>query len=303
MAAPRAYEMLEFTYFDMVGEGDRLPAPFYLGLGKAFSDDYRSERHAAMPGFGVVKISLSEGGVIRVGQRGDSRLAPGEATLRTVGEQEVNDGYDPAHHGAWEFLGIMFHGAAALEMLHGLQNRFGHRYPLSVNDTVVRQLSQMARQPSHNLPMTAVEGMKLINDLMLALGRAAEKTGANQVRMSLVQSVERTIQDNLDRDLTIEELAEAHEVSREHLTRQFRRELGVSPHHYIAEKRVREACQLLQYSNLTIAQVIANLGFASRQTFYRTFRRVVGKTPSEYRRAIENPGSAHFADEAVLRRG
>ncbi len=67
------FRMIDYAWFRITGQIPSLPAPYYLGRGVAFNPEYRSEKHTAMVGHGVLKISLSDGGVFR--RHGDSTPA------------------------------------------------------------------------------------------------------------------------------------------------------------------------------------------------------------------------------------
>jgi AraC-like DNA-binding protein len=53
---------------------------------------------------------------------------------------------------------------------------------------------------------------------------------------------------------------------------------------YLRRYRIRQACELLKNTNLSITQVAAAVGFSESAHFSRTFQREVGMTPRAYRR-------------------
>ncbi|MEW6355581.1 MAG: AraC family transcriptional regulator [Planctomycetota bacterium] len=58
---------------------------------------------------------------------------------------------------------------------------------------------------------------------------------------------------------------------------------GMSPCRWIAQARVRKACELLAQSDASIVDIAVNVGFGSRCHFHRVFHKVVGTTPGRYR--------------------
>ena len=60
---------------------------------------------------------------------------------------------------------------------------------------------------------------------------------------------------------------------------------------FLAERRIREACQILSdeslMKNYTIEAIAANLGFKSRTNFISVFKRVTGLTPTQFKNHIE----------------
>ncbi len=271
-----------YAWFRISGQIPSLPTPYYVGRGVAFREDYRSEKHRPMPGYAVIKISLSDGGLIRYRDQRQRRLSAGQATIRAVGEMEANDGYDPTYRGEWSFLGLIFRGDAAISTVRGFVGRYGYVSDFPLESPVMRRLLALCDQPNHSLEMSASEGMHLINEVLATLVRHAERDTVTTTRLKVAQSVERTIVDQLERNFSVDELSEIHGLSREHLTRIFTQEYGMPPHQYMLEMKVREAGRLLRHTRTPIKSVIRTLGFTHR-TFYRVFRQATGMTPSEYR--------------------
>ena len=60
------------------------------------------------------------------------------------------------------------------------------------------------------------------------------------------------------------------------------------PQEYLTKLRMRKACELFSYPNATVSSVCNALNYEP-SVFYRNFKRVVGKSPSEYRnQAVKN---------------
>jgi AraC-like DNA-binding protein len=85
--------------------------------------------------------------------------------------------------------------------------------------------------------------------------------------------------------VTLAELAALSGVSRFHLLRGFAREIGITPHAYLIQRRVRRARQLLA-AGYTPVQAAIHAGFADQSHMTRAFVRQVGVTPSRYQAAI-----------------
>jgi AraC family transcriptional regulator len=80
------------------------------------------------------------------------------------------------------------------------------------------------------------------------------------------------------------ELAELAGISQSHLMRGFKASTGWPIHKFIAEERLRAAKQLLAREELNSKEIAGRLGFRNPAYFATAFRRMTGKTPSEYRR-------------------
>jgi AraC-like DNA-binding protein len=85
--------------------------------------------------------------------------------------------------------------------------------------------------------------------------------------------------------VTLAELAAISGVSRFQLLRGFVRDIGVTPHAYLVQLRVRLARRLLAQRH-TPAQAALLAGFADQSHLTRAFVRQVGVTPGRYREAL-----------------
>jgi AraC family transcriptional regulator len=91
------------------------------------------------------------------------------------------------------------------------------------------------------------------------------------------------IQQNLDKDLTLAELAAVVYMSPYHFARLFKGSTGVPPHRFVVRQRIARARAFLAMQGLSIAQISRMVGFRTPSHFTTVFRRVTGITPRGYR--------------------
>ena len=101
--------------------------------------------------------------------------------------------------------------------------------------------------------------------------------------------------DAIDRDyakpLDIPALARIALVSEFHFIRSFRETFGETPHRYLQRRRVERAMALLRETDRSVTEICLDVGFTSLGTFSRTFRAIVGASPTEYRRRAPSHGA------------
>ena len=83
--------------------------------------------------------------------------------------------------------------------------------------------------------------------------------------------------------LDISAIAAVAHVSEAHFIRSFRTVFGETPHRYLQRRRVERSMFLLRETDRSVTDICFDVGFSSLGTFSRTFREIVGKSPSEYR--------------------
>ena len=92
------------------------------------------------------------------------------------------------------------------------------------------------------------------------------------------------IRGNLQKDLTLEMLAERANLSPRHFARKFKAAFALTPAEFVQELRLDEARWLLVNSGDPIGNLADTVGYSSDDTFRRAFERRFGIPPAEYRR-------------------
>jgi AraC-like DNA-binding protein len=87
-----------------------------------------------------------------------------------------------------------------------------------------------------------------------------------------------------ERDWTIEQLAKDVGLSRSVLAERFADLVGIPPMQYLAKWRMQIAAGLLNSGSSNVANIAAEIGYASEAAFSRAFKKVVGVSPSDWRR-------------------
>lgn len=121
---------------------------------------------------------------------------------------------------------------------------------------------------------------------------AQEKTAVSGLKTQLEQHPERRY--------NVEDMAEAAFLSKYHLIRVFRREVGLTPHQFQIQNRIRKARKLLEQS-VPAAEAALAAGFCDQSHFIRHFQKIVGLTPAGYRQAcaIEAPRFAGYVSAGM----
>lgn len=110
--------------------------------------------------------------------------------------------------------------------------------------------------------------------------------------MSLTNKALWAIERNLNRELTLSELADNCEVSRFHLAHAFGSATGKSVMEYARARRLTEAARALASGAPDILAVALEANYASHEAFSRAFRAQFGVTPEELRKKASLDGIA-----------
>lgn len=103
-----------------------------------------------------------------------------------------------------------------------------------------------------------------------------------------VKTVIQFMEANLQRKISLPELADAANLSRSYLCTLFKIETGLSPGEYLRRLRMEKASRLLATTLLSVKQIMGMTGCDNRSDFVLYFRRYFDCTPTEYRTRAYN---------------
>ena len=123
----------------------------------------------------------------------------------------------------------------------------------------------------------------------LYLGRDAKPQANNRRTSALPGHVLRRIVERMqhfDGDLSLQALANESGYSRVHFVRMFKAATGYSPHNYLLNLKLERARELLKDPSMSLIDIALDCGFSSHSHMSRFFHKVVGVTPTAYRRSL-----------------
>lgn len=108
------------------------------------------------------------------------------------------------------------------------------------------------------------------------------------------------IEENLDQPIRSENLTALTGSSASHFFRTFKATFGQTPFGYIASRRIERAQQMMLTTNQPLSQIALDCGLCDQSHLTRLFRRLVGTTPSEWRREYaRGPFESKTTDASV----
>ena len=190
------------------------------------------------------------------------------------------------------FLPALPFSGTALREMNVDPARISLNYEGGFRDPLIEQI---ARSVHAEMLDPAPAGKMLVETLASALGVHLLQNHSNLESASValpaargaldsrrLQRVKEFIEIHLDRDLTVETLANEACLSPFHFARAFKAATGVAPHRYVTDRRL-EAARAWVAEGVPFAEIAFRCGFSSQAYFTKWFRRLVGATPTEYR--------------------
>jgi transcriptional regulator of acetoin/glycerol metabolism len=120
-------------------------------------------------------------------------------------------------------------------------------------------------------------------DVISTLGKMAPPPQAHGgLSPAAIRRVREYVDARLGGSTDLATLAGVAGVSIHHFARGFKQSTGVTPHHYLTQKRVERAQNLLAHTDLSLSE-IAFVGFSDQSHLARHFRQMLGVTPGQFR--------------------
>lgn len=123
---------------------------------------------------------------------------------------------------------------------------------------------------------------------LLAVLRRSEDVRLRDSEQRIYDSIT-YMRSHANRQLTIDDLASPVDLSASHYSTLFKKTTGISPINFFLQLKIRLACELLETTSKQITKISLELGYEDAYYFSRLFKKIVGKSPSQYRKSLEMP--------------
>ena len=133
-------------------------------------------------------------------------------------------------------------------------------------------------------PVNYEEFGSCIDRLKIALyeKRKTEEQDAQEERT--ITGIIRYLQEHLDKEISLNILANEFHLSSQYISQLFKSEIGVNFLAYLTSIRMERAKKLLLATSLSIGEISEKCGYADYRVFTKAFKKEEGSTPSQYRR-------------------
>lgn len=129
-----------------------------------------------------------------------------------------------------------------------------------------------------------LQNLSLAADTRLLASNSFNKLDATKPDFHKISSTLQFISDNYQRTLSLGEISQHFHMSSSAFCNYFKRKTGKTLMSYLNEYRTAKACKLMTTSDKHIAEIAFECGFNNISYFNRTFKKVIGKNPTAYRK-------------------
>lgn len=125
----------------------------------------------------------------------------------------------------------------------------------------------------------------LLSQLVILILRQSEKNSSGVAENDFVAKAIQYVRNNYRESMLLEDIAKECNVSRVHLSRKFKKNVGVGISKYICDYRMEKAKELLlTQEKIRISEIAVSCGFNDSNYFSSQFKKICGVTPTQYRK-------------------
>jgi len=217
--------------------------------------------------------------------QGGSKHVASSGVISALNPGEVHNSY-PAGNNGWAFICFLI----PIEVFRTVVTDVAERDRIPefrdrvINDSaLVQHLIHLHNVLQASPDQLARQSLCLSTFTRLIQRHSTVNLGAqpNRRERAAVRRAREFLQGSYLRPVSLMELANIAGLSRFHLLRAFRSEVGLPPHVYLNHLRVNEAKRQLA-DGWTIAEAAANCGFVDQSHLTRRFKQLLGFTPGQY---------------------
>ncbi|MCB9006400.1 MAG: AraC family transcriptional regulator [Ardenticatenaceae bacterium] len=247
----------------------------------AFHREYAYPRH----GHDHYVICLIEQGVQSFTHKGTKYITP-PSGLILINPGIVHTG-EPATEDGFQMRSIyptVAHLQTAVHQITGHRNAIPYFRDVRIDDpAATRSVWALHKALVHNSNPLEIES-RFIATLAQLIKRYGElRCGERPLGQEhkAVRQARLYLEENFAQAISLSDLAEQVALSPYHLLRVFHAEVGIPPHTYLQDVRIRRAQRLIEQGH-ALADVALAVGFSSQSHLTRRFKQIVGVTPGQY---------------------
>ncbi|WP_130869419.1 AraC family transcriptional regulator [Intestinimonas massiliensis (ex Afouda et al. 2020)] len=186
----------------------------------------------------------------------------------------------------WKYVWLEFDGLRASESLRyaGLTAAQPiYRADDETKSAQVRDLMLYIAEHSEASALHLIGYLYLFVDALMQSSSTRVSAQENQLKDFYIQEAVNYIEQNYQRNLTVEEVADACRLNRSYFSKLFKENVGCPPQKFVIRVRLAKAAELMCSSNAAISEIAVRCGYSNQFHFSRAFKKHYGIPPQKWR--------------------
>lgn len=183
----------------------------------------------------------------------------------------------------WEVIYIEF-SKEALPLLKKIYDMKGHIVHFDIEEKIVQAIINIYKKCIEDEFKDIYQNSKYAYKFIMDIISYFFDENQNKILPTKIESSKKFIEENYNKLIGLDDIANYINLSKFHFTREFEKEVGMTPGKYIIKIRLKKAIELLTFSrDMTIEEIAIETGFNCGNYFSKVFKKYIGISPSAYR--------------------
>ena len=187
----------------------------------------------------------------------------------------------------WEYVWLEFDGLRVREYLTaaGLDDAHPIYVPQSpAQGQATRDIMLYITNHPKASTLHLIGQLFLFLDALIQSSSTRRAAGGGPLRDFYIQEAVTYMEQNFQRDLTVEELSDVCKLNRSYFSKLFKETMGCPPQEFLIRMRLSKATELMRTSRASIGDIAQLCGYPNQLHFSRAFKKRYGVSPREWRR-------------------
>lgn len=196
--------------------------------------------------------------------------------------------HESSEHDLWTLRWCHFNGVSMSEIYKKYLERGGQPvFRSSKSDKYAKLLAQLQAVAEGQ---DYVRDMKInaeLSQLLILLMEDAwnpDKVPSQSTKRMELQNIKQYLDDHYTEKITLDQLSTKFFINKQYLSKIFHETYGMTVITYLNQKRITQAKHLLRFTDLSMEEIAVKIGMTDANYFSRTFFKVEGVRPSEFRK-------------------
>ena len=256
-----------------------------LEAGEYIADETMKSTHCGRDGYMALYTQRGNG----VLQIGDNKIILDPQSIVMLDCSAAYRLYKNMRSGSdWIFSWVRFTGDACRFLYETLNNEDVCVYAAEGHpklETEFRHILTLFQQPGYEVYFKLSHSISTLLTAMVDL--KLEQCAMRNRHYDIVSRSIQYIWENYDKPLDVGKLSEDADLSKYYFIKLFKELVHTAPYEYVITHRINESKKYLRGTVMKVSHISKAVGFKDECNFIRTFKKVTGITPSQYRK-IQN---------------
>lgn len=185
----------------------------------------------------------------------------------------------------WELIWVHFTGATSRQYYTYFAAHSAPVFSPASFQELRAKLESLLEVNQHSDLSAEIASSRLIVDILSILLKditnAHEEKAASHQKIAEVRQY---LDEHYTEKFSLDDLSERFFISKYHLSREFRKNYGITPNHYVIAKRITYAKKLLRFSDYSLEEIARSCGFYDTSYLNKQFKKSEGLSPSDFRK-------------------